>query len=69
MAPWTFEVKFSYVTHFLFGTLMFSTGEVKTLQLLTRVQRQVITNQSMEKVHIIWQILQHLRHREEPTQV
>jgi hypothetical protein len=35
MAPWTFEVKFPYGTQFLFGTLMFTAGEDRTIKLLT----------------------------------
>jgi hypothetical protein len=35
MAPWTFEVKFPYGTQFLFGTLMFTAGEDRTIELLT----------------------------------
>jgi hypothetical protein len=36
LAPWTFKVKFSYGTQFLFGTLMFTIGEDGTLKLLAR---------------------------------
>jgi hypothetical protein len=36
MAPWTFEVKFSYDTQFLFGSLMFVVGEDGNLELLIR---------------------------------
>jgi hypothetical protein len=36
MTPCTFEVKFSYGTQFLFGTLIFTPGEDGTLELLTR---------------------------------
>jgi hypothetical protein len=37
MAPWTFSVKFPYDTQFIFGLLMFATGEDGNLELLTRV--------------------------------
>jgi hypothetical protein len=36
MTLWTFEIKFSYNTQFLFGSLMFITGEDGNLELLTR---------------------------------
>jgi hypothetical protein len=36
MAPWTFEVKFSYDTQFLSGSLMFIVGEDVTLEFLTQ---------------------------------
>jgi hypothetical protein len=36
MAPWTIEVKFLHDTQFLFGSLMFTTGEDRNLELLTR---------------------------------
>jgi hypothetical protein len=36
MAPCVFETKFPYYTPFLFGTLMFTTGEDGTLVLLTQ---------------------------------
>jgi hypothetical protein len=36
MAHWTFSVKFSYDTQFIFGSLMFTTGEDGNLELLTR---------------------------------
>jgi hypothetical protein len=36
MTPCTFEVKFSYGTQFLFGTLIFIPGEDGTLELLTQ---------------------------------
>jgi hypothetical protein len=36
MAPWTFKVKFPYDTQFLFKSLMFTTREGRTLELLTR---------------------------------
>jgi hypothetical protein len=36
MAPWTFSVKFSYDTQFIFGSLMFAAGEDGDLKLLTR---------------------------------
>jgi hypothetical protein len=35
MAPWTIKVKFSYTTHFLFGSPMYATGEDRTIELLT----------------------------------
>jgi hypothetical protein len=34
MAPWTFTVNFPYDTIFIFGPLMFSTGEGRNLELL-----------------------------------
>jgi hypothetical protein len=36
MAPWTFNVKFSYGTQFLFGSLMFTVGEDGNLKLVTQ---------------------------------
>jgi hypothetical protein len=36
MAPWTFSVNFLYHTQCIFITLMFTTGEDKNLELLTR---------------------------------
>jgi hypothetical protein len=36
MARWTFTVKFSYDTQFIFGSLMFAAGEDGDLKLLTR---------------------------------
>jgi hypothetical protein len=36
MALLTFEVKFPYITQFLFRSLMFTTGEDRTLELLTQ---------------------------------
>jgi hypothetical protein len=38
ITPWTFNVKFPYGTQFLFGSLMFATGEDKNLKLLTQGQ-------------------------------
>jgi hypothetical protein len=35
MASWTFSVKFSYNTQFLFGSLMFTVGEDKNIEPLT----------------------------------
>jgi hypothetical protein len=36
MAPWTFNIKFSYDNQFTFGSLMFAVGEDGNLELLTR---------------------------------
>jgi hypothetical protein len=36
MAPWTFSMKFLYDTPFIFGSLMFTTGEDGNLELLTQ---------------------------------
>jgi hypothetical protein len=37
MALWTFSIKFSYDTQFIFGSLMFATGKDENLELPTRV--------------------------------
>jgi hypothetical protein len=36
MAPWTFNIKFTYATQFTFGSLMFVVGEDGNLELLTQ---------------------------------
>jgi hypothetical protein len=36
MAPWTFSIKFPYDAQFIFGSLLFATGEDGNLELLTR---------------------------------
>jgi hypothetical protein len=36
MAPWTFSIKFPYVTQFTFRSLMYVTGEDEILELLTQ---------------------------------
>ncbi len=36
MAPWTFNIKFSYDTQFTFGSLMFAVVKDENLELLTR---------------------------------
>jgi hypothetical protein len=36
MTPWTLRIKFPYDTQFIFGSLMFSAGEDKNLDLLTQ---------------------------------
>jgi hypothetical protein len=63
MAPWTFNVKFSYDTQFIFGSLMFNAREDGDLELLTQAQHQVISGQFTEKLRIIRPIYQHHRHR------
>jgi hypothetical protein len=36
MAPWTFNIKLSFITQFIFRSLMFAVGEDRDLELLTQ---------------------------------
>jgi hypothetical protein len=60
MAPWTFDVKFSYGTQFTFGALTFAVGEEGNLQMLPQGQHQSTLCQHMDKLHIFWS--SHLLH-------
>jgi hypothetical protein len=51
MTLWTFSVKFSYGTQFLFGSLMFTVRGDENLELLTGAQCQAILGWFMEKFH------------------
>jgi hypothetical protein len=54
IAPWTFNVKFSYNTQFTFESLTFTAGKDENLNLLTQSQHQSASHRYMDKLHIFW---------------
>jgi hypothetical protein len=66
IAPWTFNIKLSFITQFIFRSLMFAIGEDENLELLTQGLAPRHLCRCMEQLHTTQPI--HL-HQVGPVQV